>query len=193
MKVKTQHNALLEDTPLDPSALSSALAVQKGNLDTARRLVQEAQNPEAPGILGRELVRIAQLQTLAGEHTQALENLREVCELWASLGRPRARWMARLHMGKTLRQDGQHAEALEVFSSLHQETNHPETAMYLGFALPQRGITLWQMGRRDEAVADLEETLRIRKERGAARMIREAEALLKAIRETNPPLSSGSV
>ncbi len=183
MKPKTTMGPDFETHATDLSALAQALAKAQQNLILARTLVKQGTNPDAQGILGRELLQVAKFSLLASQWDLSHRHFTEVIAHWHTMGRKRAALMAQMGLAELLRRrlptNPQHfAQALQLLDELEVQTQQEDLAMYRDFVLHARGLTAMHAGLHDRARQDLHHALELRQTRGQKRLIQETQNVI---------------
>jgi tetratricopeptide (TPR) repeat protein len=181
MKIHATLDDRFEEIPTDPDALPAAIDAARRDLDLARHLLADRAHPDALGILGRELVQLAQLLALSSDLDAADAAFTEAIDAWRDLRRARPAWLTRLRRAAVWRRRGDLDAALTELDDLLDLTKDPALAMYEDFACFQRALTAARAGRIELARADLHRALTLRQQRGAQAPIDEARRALLAL------------
>jgi tetratricopeptide (TPR) repeat protein len=165
-----------------PEQAVAAVEHFRVQVEVARGLCAVDRSGDNLGILGRELVRLADALRLADAVDEARDALVEALQVWEELDRDRAAFMARMKLADVEERGGCVETALTLWDGLMDESERAEVAMYRDFVLFGRGVCLWRQGRCREAVADLEAALDARQTAGRARLVAVTQAALARAR-----------
>ncbi len=171
----------LRRKPTSTKKLAMALVQQRKTADKMRQLALEEPSELNVSHLGRELSRLADHLLLAEKPARALPLKEEAVDIWHELGRDKAGFLAELDAAEIVFELGRHDAALEELDRLVERSEDEPFGVYRDFALELRARCLARCGRADEALADLEAALELRRARGNERQIEETERLLELV------------
>lgn len=133
--------------------------------------------------VGRAVQRLSEWYRWQGKYRESLELKDEAITIWAELKRERARTLVQLQKALTMHLAGERDAAYARFEmqiprlQINEELNN-----YLDFAHEWRGLCYARDGRFEEALADLEIALALRKERDHERHIQDTEQTISFIK-----------
>ena len=159
VRLKVETDERFVERASRPDQIEPATLHARRQVEVARRLNLEDPSGDNPGILGRELARLAEALRLGGALDEAREVLVEVLEIWDELGRPRAAFLSRMKLADVEERAGNPDEAARHWNTLVAGVQEEEVSMYFDFVFFGRGVFLWRQGRPVDAVVDLEAAL----------------------------------
>lgn len=165
----------------DPDQLAVALDKQPATVTKMRMLVDEDPSELNVSHLGRELSRWADHLLLADRPAEALAHKEEAADIWRRLGRDKAAFLADLDTAEITFELGRPDDALAELDALVARSADEPYTVYRDFALELRARCLARLGRDEAAMADMQQALSLRQERGNAGQIAETERLLQLL------------
>jgi tetratricopeptide (TPR) repeat protein len=181
MQIKSHIADDLRRRATSPKKLAAALPKERKTVETMRELALDDPSELNVSHLGREASRLADHLLLADELDEALRLKEEAIGVWRKLDRPKARFLAELDAAEIVFELGRHDEALDELDRLVEASEDEAFGVYRDFALELRARCLARCARVDDARADLDEALALRRERGNARQIEQTERLVALV------------
>ncbi len=181
MKVRDHIADDLRRRPTDPDRLGEAVARGRQTVAKIRELADEEPSELHLSDLGRQVSRLADHLLLADECDEALALKEEAVGIWRRLGRDKARFLAELDAAETRFELGRSQEALAELDRLVEQAGEPEFEVYRDFALVLRGRCRARTGDTAGGLADLQEALELRRQRGSQRQIDHTQRLRELV------------
>jgi tetratricopeptide (TPR) repeat protein len=186
MQVTTHLDSSLRERADDPDELREALESEASDLRSVRQALADSPNELDVTRLARILNRLADHLRLDGRFEEAVEHATQARDIWQDLDRRRAAYLAELRrvhaLGDMMDDPDAWARGCSACDTLvHEADADDELEIYLDFALERRGIIGWRLDGPDGALDDLEAALRIRRERGIARLVDRTETIIEHV------------
>lgn len=172
----------------DPEALAAGIERQTKTLENLQRRFEEGPTDELRADVGRALGRLSEWKRLAGDYDEAIRLKDAAIEVWAALGREKARTLTQLQKAETQHLMGDTENAYKRFEFLLARLKaNEELSVYLDFAYEWMARALMRDGRVDDALDAMSKCLLLREQRGNAAQLAQTRELVERMAHAVAP------
>lgn len=184
MKIRTCENERFRIVAADPVALEHSMARARAILASACDVsIENPESVKARADVGRALKSLSSLLEHSDADLQeALDVTLQARDIWRSLNRPKASFLASMQHARILDRLGEDAQTLELYQELlNCVVEDTSLSVYLDFLYEEQARFYAARGVYEQALALVKQAYALRMARGNARQISETRGLFERI------------